>query len=66
MLEELKVKHSDVKNIQEAEEELGLCDEMDKLPYMIGEVFLCMSVGDTLVSNLMFILDYINLVLYLL
>lgn len=49
--DELKVKQNDVKNLEEAVEELSLADESEKIPYLIGEVFICQSLEDTLVSK---------------
>ena len=48
--EELKVKQNDMKNLEEAVEELGLADDTEKIPYLIGEVFICQSLDDTLKS----------------
>ncbi|CAH2039625.1 unnamed protein product, partial [Iphiclides podalirius] len=48
--DELKVKQNDMKNLEEAVEELGLADDTDKIPYLIGEVFVCQTVEDTLKS----------------
>lgn len=49
--DELKVKQNDMKNLEEAVEELALCDESDKIPYLIGEVFICANLEETLVSD---------------
>lgn len=48
--DELKIKQNDMKNLEEAVEELSLADESDKIPYLVGEVFICQSLEDTLVS----------------
>ncbi|XP_049874081.1 probable prefoldin subunit 4 [Pectinophora gossypiella] len=48
--DELKVKQNDMKNLEEAVEELGLADDTEKIPYLIGEVFVCQSLEDTLKS----------------
>ncbi|XP_075978539.1 prefoldin subunit 4 [Anticarsia gemmatalis] len=48
--EELKVKQNDMKNLEEAVEELSLADDSDKIPYLIGEVFICQGLEDTLSS----------------
>ncbi|KAJ0178299.1 hypothetical protein K1T71_006122 [Dendrolimus kikuchii] len=48
--DELKVKQNDVKNLEEAVEELSLADDSEKIPYLIGEVFMCQSLEDTLKS----------------
>lgn len=48
--DELKVKQNDVKNLEDAVEELGLTDDSEKIPYLIGEAFICQSLEDTLVS----------------
>lgn len=48
--EELKVKQNDMKNLEEAVEELSLADDADKIPYLIGEVFICQGLDDTLKS----------------
>lgn len=48
--ENLKTKQNDIKNLEEACDELALMDEdEDKIPYLIGDIFICQSVGDTLV-----------------
>lgn len=39
-----------MKNLEEAVEELGLADDSEKIPYLIGEVFICLGLEDTLVS----------------
>lgn len=49
--DELKVKHNDIKNLEEAVEELALSDESEKIPFLVGEVFICQSLEDTLVSK---------------
>ncbi|CAD0200814.1 unnamed protein product [Chrysodeixis includens] len=46
--EELKVKQNDMKNLEEAVEELSLTDDSEKIPYLIGEVFMCQGLEDTL------------------
>ncbi|KAF9803051.1 hypothetical protein SFRURICE_012296 [Spodoptera frugiperda] len=48
--DELKVKQNDMKNLEEAVEELSLADDADKIPYLIGEVFICQGLEDTLKS----------------
>ncbi|CAG9561212.1 unnamed protein product [Danaus chrysippus] len=48
--DELKVKQNDMKNLEEAVEELGLADDSEKIPYLVGEVFICQSLEDTLQS----------------
>ncbi|CAG4947809.1 unnamed protein product [Parnassius apollo] len=48
--DELKVKQNDMKNLEEAVEELSLADDTEKIPYLIGEVFVCQSLEDTLKS----------------
>ncbi|XP_068618554.1 probable prefoldin subunit 4 [Battus philenor] len=48
--DELKVKQNDMKNLEEAVEELSLADEAEKIPYLIGEVFVCQTLEDTLKS----------------
>ncbi|XP_026499216.1 probable prefoldin subunit 4 [Vanessa tameamea] len=48
--DELKVKQNDMKNLEEAVEELSLADESDKIPYLVGEVFICQSLENTLKS----------------
>lgn len=40
-----------MKNFEEAVEELSLADDSDKIPYLVGEVFFCQSLEDTLVSS---------------
>lgn len=47
--DELKVKQNDVKNLEDAVEELSLTDDSEKIPYLVGEVFICQSLEDTLV-----------------
>lgn len=49
--DELKVKQNDVKNLEEAVEELALTDDTEKIPYLVGEVFICQSLEDTLVRE---------------
>lgn len=49
--DELKVKQNDMKNLEEAVEELSLADDADKIPYLIGEVFICQGLEDTLVCK---------------
>lgn len=39
-----------MKNLEEAVEELALADDSETIPYLIGEVFICQNVEDTLVS----------------
>ncbi|XP_072947394.1 probable prefoldin subunit 4 [Epargyreus clarus] len=48
--DELKVKQNDMKNLEEAVEELGLADDTEKIPYLVGEVFICQTLEDTLKS----------------
>lgn len=48
--DELKVKRNDVKNLEDAVEELSLTDDSEKIPYLVGEVFICQSLEDTLVN----------------
>lgn len=50
--DELKVKQNDMKNLEEAVEELALADDSEKIPYLVGEVFLCQNLEDTLVSRM--------------
>lgn len=47
-----------MKNLEEAVEELSLADDSDKIPYLIGEVFICQELEKTLV-NLLFILFFV-------
>lgn len=49
--DELKVKQNDMKNFEEAVEELSLADDSEKIPYLVGEVFFCQSLEDTLVCR---------------
>lgn len=46
-----------MKNLEEAVEELSLADEDEKIPYLIGEVFICQSLEDTMVSVILCIDD---------
>ncbi|XP_004931476.1 probable prefoldin subunit 4 [Bombyx mandarina] len=46
--DELKVKQNDVKNLEEAVEELSLADDSEKIPYLIGEIFICQNLEITL------------------
>lgn len=39
-----------MKNLEEAVEELSLADDSEKIPYLIGEVFICQNLEATLVS----------------
>lgn len=39
-----------MKNLEEAVEELSLADDGEKIPYLIGEIFICQGLEDTLVS----------------
>lgn len=39
-----------MKNLEEAVEELSLTDDTEKIPYLVGEVFICQTLEDTLVS----------------
>ncbi|XP_050352117.1 probable prefoldin subunit 4 [Nymphalis io] len=48
--DELKVKQNDMKNLEEAVEELSLVDDSEKIPYLVGEVFICQSLENTLKS----------------
>ncbi|XP_047503930.1 probable prefoldin subunit 4 [Pieris napi] len=48
--DELKVKQNDIKNLEEAVEELALTDDSEKIPFLVGEVFICQSLEDTLKS----------------
>ncbi|CAG4950228.1 unnamed protein product [Colias eurytheme] len=48
--DELKIKQNDIKNLEEAVEELALADDSEKIPFLIGEVFICQSLEDTLKS----------------
>ncbi|KAL4707677.1 hypothetical protein ACJJTC_014858 [Scirpophaga incertulas] len=48
--DELIIKQNDMKNIEEAVEELSLADDSEKIPYLLGEVFICQSLEDTLKS----------------
>ncbi|KAJ8716119.1 hypothetical protein PYW08_013404 [Mythimna loreyi] len=48
--EELKLKQNDMKNLEEAVEELSLADDSEKIPYLIGEIFICQGLEDTLKS----------------
>lgn len=52
--DELKVKKNDVKNLEDAVEELSLTDDSEKIPYLVGEVFICQSLEDTLVILIIF------------
>lgn len=56
--DELKVKHNDMKNLEEAVEELSLADDTEKIPYLVGEVFVSLSLDDTLVCTL--IMGYLS------
>lgn len=47
--DELKVIQNDMKNLEEAVEELALADDAEKIPYLIGEVFIHQSLEDTMV-----------------
>lgn len=49
--DELKVKQNDMKNLEEAVEELSLADDAEKIPYLVGEVFMSLSLDDTLVRG---------------
>jgi hypothetical protein len=40
-----------MKNLEEAVEELALAEDSEKIPYLIGEVFICQGLEDTLVST---------------
>ncbi|CAB3251587.1 unnamed protein product [Arctia plantaginis] len=46
--EELKVSQNDMKNLEEAMDELSLADDSSKIPYLIGEVFICQDLEKTL------------------
>ncbi|KAI8426294.1 hypothetical protein MSG28_005171 [Choristoneura fumiferana] len=48
--DELKVIQNDMKNLEEAVEELALADDTEKIPYLIGEVFIHQSLEDTMKS----------------
>ncbi|XP_041987878.1 probable prefoldin subunit 4 [Aricia agestis] len=48
--DELKIKLNDVKNLEEAVEELSLADDTEKIPYLVGEVFICQNLEDTMKS----------------
>ncbi|CAH0398740.1 unnamed protein product [Chilo suppressalis] len=48
--DELKVKQNDMKNLEEAVEELSLTDDSETIPCLIGEVFICQSLDNTLKS----------------
>ncbi|CAH4028675.1 probable prefoldin subunit 4 [Pieris brassicae] len=48
--DELKVKQNDIKNLEEAVEELALTDDSEKIPFLVGEVFICQGLEDTLKS----------------
>lgn len=48
--DELKIKQNDVKNLEDASEELSLADDSEKIPYLVGEVFICQNLEDTLVN----------------
>ncbi|KAI5645406.1 prefoldin subunit domain-containing protein [Phthorimaea operculella] len=48
--DELKVKQNDMKNLEEAVEELSLADDADNIPFLVGEVFICQSLEETLKS----------------
>ncbi|XP_053606162.1 probable prefoldin subunit 4 [Plodia interpunctella] len=49
--DELKVKQNDMKNLEEAVDELELVDDdCVKIPYLVGEVFICQSLEDTMKS----------------
>lgn len=63
--EELKVKQNDMTSLEEACDELALMDESDgKVPYLIGEVFICQNVDFTLVSTMFFrfLRSWVNIV----
>ncbi|RZC41403.1 Prefoldin 2 domain containing protein [Asbolus verrucosus] len=38
--EEVKVKENDLKSLEEACDEIALFDEEEKIPYLVGEVFI--------------------------
>ncbi|XP_063382573.1 probable prefoldin subunit 4 [Cydia fagiglandana] len=48
--DELKVIQNDMKNLEEAVEELALADDSEKIPYLVGEVFIYQSLQDTMKS----------------
>ncbi|XP_038223383.1 probable prefoldin subunit 4 [Zerene cesonia] len=48
--DELNIKQNDIKNLEEAVEELALADDSEKIPFLVGEVFICQSLEDTLKS----------------
>lgn len=41
-----------MKNLEEAVEELSLADDEEKIPYLVGEIFICQTLENTLVSKL--------------
>ncbi|KAJ3661877.1 hypothetical protein Zmor_006255 [Zophobas morio] len=45
--EEVKVKENDLKSIEEACEEVVLFDDEEKIPYLVGEVFIHQDVETT-------------------
>ncbi|KAK9881479.1 hypothetical protein WA026_016363 [Henosepilachna vigintioctopunctata] len=45
--EELKVKENDLKSLEEACDEIALFDEDEKIPYLVGEVFIYQDTSTT-------------------
>ncbi|CAD6215715.1 GSCOCG00000526001-RA-CDS [Cotesia congregata] len=45
--EELKLKQNDLKNLQDASDELALMDDDAKIPYRIGDLFVSQDVEKT-------------------
>ncbi|EFA09930.1 probable prefoldin subunit 4 [Tribolium castaneum] len=45
--EEVKVKENDLKSLEEACDEIALFDEEEKIPYLVGEVFILQDTETT-------------------
>ncbi|XP_068918438.1 probable prefoldin subunit 4 [Tenebrio molitor] len=45
--EEVKVKENDLKSLEEACDEIALFDEDEKIPYLVGEVFIFQDIDTT-------------------
>ncbi|XP_065162648.1 probable prefoldin subunit 4 [Atheta coriaria] len=45
--EELKIKENDMKNFEEASEEIELLDDEENIPYLVGEVFVYQNLEKT-------------------
>ncbi|XP_055703320.1 probable prefoldin subunit 4 [Phlebotomus papatasi] len=45
--EELKVKQNDLKNLEEASDEIELFDEDEQIPFLLGEVFISHNLPKT-------------------